>query len=118
MLKHWSVGQPHVDLGQGTAEWHFEEVNYGDLDMERRLHDAMIPYDKEWGSGYDFGPGDEYGRIDNTGEYRVLTLDYMQLGKETAGIMESANHAAFLALIAQWRPCFKQPVGQCRRTTL
>lgn len=52
-----------VDIGNDLTQFMFEEVNYADLEIEKDLRDARIPYDKDWEAGCEFGAGVESFRV-------------------------------------------------------
>jgi len=52
-----------VDIGDGFTQFMFEEVNYAELDIEKDLRDARIPYDKDWEAGCEYGAGTEQFRV-------------------------------------------------------
>lgn len=53
------------------TEFNWDEVNYGNLDFEEELQQAGIPYDKDWGSGGEYGPGTQYCRYTADGRLVV-----------------------------------------------
>lgn len=54
-----------------VTHFYFDEVNYGDLPFLGVLQDAGIPYNSEWESGDEYGPGKETLRFTPQGEAEV-----------------------------------------------
>ena len=57
-----------------NVEFSYEQVNYGQLHCLGELQKAGIPYDSEWGSGYDYGAGTEHCRFTEQGELSIKEI--------------------------------------------
>lgn len=72
---------PHDDEnGVEMICFHYEEVNYANLEFEGLLQENKIPYDKEWEDGGDYKAGEETFRVDQNGngilkEFESATFD-------------------------------------------
>jgi len=60
--------------GQKLLAYHYDEVNYGELDFLPLLSDAGIAYESLWNKGSEFDEGGEYCRFTKDGERVVTTL--------------------------------------------
>lgn len=56
------------DGDDSFAFFGFEEVNYGNLEIEDALIAAGIPYSKRWDAGSEYGAGHEHVRFTETGQ--------------------------------------------------
>lgn len=52
----------------------FYEVNYGTLPFLGKMMEAGIPFDSDWGSGGDYGPGTHSCRYHDDGELQEIEL--------------------------------------------
>lgn len=62
-----------LDLGLGLTELSYADIDYGNLPdgVGHKLIEAGIPFDWEWGDGYNFGGGVLHIRFTETGELSV-----------------------------------------------
>lgn len=90
----------HVDDVLSLIYLQFNDVNYGNLEIENELQDLRIPYDKDWDAGDEYPAGCEYFRVLSDG-----TCVEKQFGSEEKNTInindairayESGNIAAFL----------------------
>ena len=51
-----------------TLTFHFEEVNYGELDCLSKLVQAGIPFTNRWEAGSNYGPGEISVRFTSEGD--------------------------------------------------
>lgn len=62
------------DQMNGRTDFHFTEVNYGELEFLPALKEAGIPYSSNWERGDEYGPGGEHVRFSAEGDYLDWTL--------------------------------------------
>lgn len=79
------------------AYFEFSEVNYGELDEEQDLQEAGIPYDYQWGSGGDYGPGSRYVRYTPEGKLEILNIYDGDLSPPASMLKELMGKPNFLA---------------------
>lgn len=65
-----------LDRGLGLTKLSYDKMNCGNLPdgVEDKLIAAGIPFDWEWGDGYNFGDGVLHIRFTETGELRVREI--------------------------------------------
>lgn len=56
------------------AVWEFHEVNYGELDFLKKLEEAGVTYQSDWGSGSEYGPGTEFCWFDEEGKAHIKVV--------------------------------------------
>lgn len=69
-------GEPNEE-NTGDEQVHFmgfEEVNYGELHCIKELQSAGIPYDMDWGKGFEYEEGVQYCRFTETGDLTLKTV--------------------------------------------
>lgn len=72
--QHFDFQPEYNDFDETFAHFVFYEVNYGTLEFLPKLIEAGIPFDSDWDSGGDYGPGTHYCRYDKDGEVQEIEL--------------------------------------------
>jgi hypothetical protein len=84
------------------ARFNFSAVNYGELEFLSELRAAGIPYDSEWESGDEYGPGTEHCRFTSDGEIELKTVYDEEMGVSLHNLLPKlADHAALKKVILQ-----------------
>ena len=93
------------DDPDGTSllfDFHFNDVNYGNLNCLEDLQEAGIPHDSSWESGGDYGPGCQSCRFTDTGGMIVNSVAADEVGISTAILMPHIDdHEKLKALIRE-----------------
>ena len=89
--RHFDDWEPEYSDGDSENRFHkfvFYEVNYGTLPFLAELIEAGIPFDADWDSGNEYGPGTHSCRYNDDGEVQEIELSNEHRNPEINELMK------------------------------